>query len=76
MSRMLRQQDTWPASSYARFLWLAFSLWEDIHTLVDIYKSADNEETGLVISRHTLVDFDELDELLKEFLEHIKKRSE
>lgn len=73
MSRALRQQDAWPASSYTRFLWLAFGLWEDIHALVDTYKSSSQKEARLVIARHVLIDFDSLDELLKEFHDHIKK---
>ncbi|HKZ01235.1 MAG TPA: hypothetical protein VJ180_03290 [Pyrinomonadaceae bacterium] len=73
MSRIFRQQDAWPASSYARFLWLAFGLWEDIFALVDTYKSSTQPESRLVIARHVLVDFDSLDELLKEFHDHIKK---
>ncbi len=72
MSRALRQQDMWPASSYARFLWLSFGLWEDIHALVDVYKISDQKETRLVIARHAIVDFDSLDELIKEFHEHAK----
>jgi hypothetical protein len=63
----------WPANPYARFLWLALDLWEDLHTLVDVYKSTNKEDPRLVIARHTLVDFDSLDELLKEFIEHINK---
>ncbi len=72
MSRVLREQDMWPASSYARFLWLAFGLWEDIHALADIYKASNQEETRLVIARHVIIDFDSLDELIGEFHEHIK----
>ena len=73
MSRVLREQDVWPASSYARFLWLAFGLWEDIHALVDAYKASTQTETRLIIARHVLIDLDSLDELLKEFHDHIKK---
>ncbi|HAE60615.1 MAG TPA: hypothetical protein DCG54_14205 [Anaerolineae bacterium] len=72
MSRIFRQQDAWPASSYARFLWLAFGLWEDIYALVNTYKSSTQLECRLVIARHVLIDFDSLDELLKEFHDHIK----
>jgi hypothetical protein len=73
MSRVLRQQNAWPASSYARFLWLAAGLWEDIYTLVDAYKSSTEPGGQLVIARHVLIDFDSLDELLREFHAHIKK---
>lgn len=73
MSRIFRQQDAWPANSYARFLWLAFGLWEDLYALVDVYKSSTQSESRLVIARHVLSDFDSLDDLLKEFHEHIKK---
>jgi len=73
MSRALRQQNLWPASPYARFLWLAFGLWEDIHTLTEVSKLSNQAETRLAIARHVLIDFDSLDELLKEFHEHIKK---
>jgi len=72
MSRILRSQGAWPASQYARFLWLAFGLWEDIYELSGIYKSTSDKDQALVIARHLLVDFDSLDELLKEFHDHIK----
>jgi len=72
MSKVLRQQDMWPASSYARFLWLSLGLWEDILALVDAYKTIDRKEAQLVIARHAIVDFDSLDELLKEFHDYIK----
>ena len=40
---------------------------------MDTYKSSTQPESRLVIARHVLVDFDSLDELLKEFHDHIKK---
>lgn len=73
MSLEARQQGPWPASSYARFLWLAFGLWKDIQELADVYKASSQAETRLVIARHTIVDFDSLDELIKEFHDHIKQ---
>ncbi len=71
MSKILRD-DVWPANSYTRFFWLYIRLWEDILTLVDVYKVSDQKDTQLVIARHAIVDFDSLDELIKEFHEHTK----
>jgi len=72
MSKTLRQHDKWPASSYARFLWLSLGLWEDILALVDVYKKVDKKDAQLVLARHAIVDFDSLDELIKEFHDHVK----
>lgn len=72
MSRNLRRQGPWPANSYARFLWLASGLWEEIHALANVYRSSNDDETRLVLARHVLGDFDSLDELLREFHNHIK----
>jgi hypothetical protein len=73
MSRILRQQGMWPASSYSRYLWLSFGLWEDIIELVGLYKVSMKDEARVVLARHILVDFDTLDELIKEYHDHIKK---
>jgi hypothetical protein len=73
MSRNLRRQGPWPANSYARFLWLAFGLWEGIRALADVYRSSNDDETRLVLACHVLGDFDSLDELLREFHNHIKR---
>ena len=72
MSRKIRRQGQWPSNSYARFLWLAFGLWEDIYDLAEVYKSSIGD-TRLVLARHVLGDFDSLDELLGEFHNHIKQ---
>ncbi len=74
MSRELRRQGQWPANSYARFLWLAFGLYEEIHALADVYRSSNDGETRLVLARHVLGDFDSLDELLHEFHDYIKRK--
>lgn len=73
MSRLFREQDAWPATQFARFLWLAFGIWEDIITLSELHKSTSDEHQRLVVARHLLVDFDSLDELIKEFHQHIKQ---
>jgi hypothetical protein len=49
MSKVFRQQGMWPMSSYARFIWLSLGLWEDILTLVDVYKVSDQKDTQLVL---------------------------
>ena len=72
MSRTLRNQGVWPASQYARYLWLAGGLWEDILALSELWKTISDSTARLVLARHALVDFDALDELLKEFHEHVK----
>ena len=72
MSRMLRDQDAWPANQYARYLWQAFALWEDITVLAGIYSVEKDQHRKLVIARHLLVDFDSLDDLLKEFHGYVK----
>jgi hypothetical protein len=72
MSGKIRRQNQWPLNSYARFLWLALGLWEDIYTLADAYKSSTGD-TRLVLARHILGDFDSLDELLGEFQKYIKR---
>ena len=73
MIRNLRRQGPWPANSYARFLWLAIGLWEGILALADVYRSSSDDETRLVLAFHVLGDFDSLDELLREFHNHIKR---
>jgi hypothetical protein len=72
MSREQRQKDIWPANLFARYLWLISGLWDDIHALAAAYKSAPDHNVQVVIARHLLVDFDSLDELIKEFHEYVK----
>jgi hypothetical protein len=74
MSRKHRRQGQWPANPYARFLWLAFGLWEEIHALADVHRSSNDDETRLVLACHVLGDFDSLNELLREFHNHIKRK--
>ena len=59
-------------SEYARYLWLAYGLWEDLLALNQAYKNMTDNDIKIVIVRHMLVDFDSLDTLLREFLKHIK----
>src|SRR5271157_2673250 len=72
MSRVYRQKGIWPMSEYARYLWLAYGLWEDLLALNQAYKNMTDNDIKIVIVRHMLVDFDSLDTLLREFLKHIK----
>lgn len=72
MSRAQRQENIWPANLYARYLWLLYGLWEDIYVLGEAYKRSTDDNIRIVIAQHLLVDFDSLDELIKEFQQHIK----
>lgn len=72
MSRTQRRKGLWPMSQYAKFLWHTYGLWEDILALCEVYKHTADSDTKIIIARHFLVDFDSLDELLKEFHNHIK----
>lgn len=73
MSKAHREKGLWPMSSYARYLWLVYGLWEDMLALNEAYKVAQDPEVQLVVVRHMLVDFDSLDELIKEFHGHVKR---
>lgn len=72
MSRYLRQSGLWPISDYARYMWQVFSLWEDISILAELHSATKTPGSKNVLERHIIVDFDSLDELLKEFQGYIK----
>ncbi len=67
-------EQVWPASLYARYLWLIHGLWEDIYYLIEAHRSAANHRIRTVIARHVLIDLDSLDDLIKEFHAHIKEQ--
>lgn len=72
MSRTYRRSNTLPANQFSRFVWLLEALWEEIHDLFEIYHMLEVDNHKYVLSRHILVDFDTLDELVKELHMHNK----